>query len=433
MNSLGRHILVEYYGCSKEILTDAARLEEVVVKAAKDAGATVLNSTFHHFSPVGTSGVVVIQESHLAIHTWPEFQYAAVDLFTCGDQINPWISYESLKGSLESSWASPLEMLRGQIGMLPKIASNDENHENHENHEYEDEPVTQVDYNRNVWFTEWEHDSGLSLKHRGSKLVDMRSKFQKLEVFDTYKYGKMMALDGVIVTTEKDEYVYHEMMAHPAMQVLPDAKRALVIGGGDGGIARELLRYDQIEEVVVAEIDEEVINVTKQHFPQLASSFGDQRTKLEITNGVEFVRGLEPESFDLIIVDSPDPVGSAKGLFSTEFYADLHRILSAEGILITQSESPRFNEQTFCDVAKCHRQLFGQDQVWTYLAFIPTYTSGMWSFSLASKSSRSPLAHFDDESSKSFSKAHGLRYYNEEIHRAAFVLPTYVREMLEQD
>ena len=427
MNSLGRHILVEYYGCSQEILTDAARLEEVVVKAAKDAGATVLNSTFHHFSPVGTSGVVVIQESHLAIHTWPEFQYAAVDLFTCGDQINPWISYESLKESLKSSWASPLEMLRGQIGMLPKIATEEENYE------YEDEPITQVDYNRNVWFTEWESDSGLSLKHRGSKLVDARSEFQKLEVFDTYKYGKMMALDGVICTTEKDEYVYHEMMVHPAMQVLPDAKRALVIGGGDGGIARELLRYGQLEEVVVVEIDEEVIKVTKEHFPQLSSSFSDPRTKLEITNGVEYVRGLDASSYDLVIVDSPDPVGNAKGLFSTEFYKDLHRLLSDKGILITQSESPRFNEQTFCEVAKCHRQIFGPDRVWTYLAFVPTYTSGMWSFSLASKSECGPLTHFQDASAKEFSKEQSLRYYNEEIHRAAFVLPTYVREMLEQD
>lgn len=427
MNSLGRHILVEYYGCSQRILTDASLLEQVVVKAAKDAGATVLNSTFHHFSPVGTSGVVVIQESHLAIHTWPEFGYAAVDLFTCGDQINPWISYESLKGSLESSWASPLELLRGQIGMLPKIASSDEHYE------YEDEPVSQVDYNRNVWFTEWENDSGLSLKHKGNKLVDKRSEFQKLEVFDTYKYGKMLALDGVIMTTEKDEYVYHEMLTHPAMQIAPTAKRALVVGGGDGGIARELLRYPQLEEVVIAELDEEVITVAKEHFPQLASSFNDSRTSLEIINGIEYAKKLEDNRFDMIIVDSPDPVGHAKGLFSREFYQDLHRILSPKGVLVTQSESPRFNEETFCEVAKCHRGIFGKENVWTYLAFVPTYTSGMWSFSMAVKATQDPLKDFDDLKARDFSKTSGLRYYNEEIHRAAFVLPTYVREMLEEN
>ena len=426
MNSLGRHILVEYYGCSQRILTDAALLEEVVVKAAKDAGATVLNSTFHHFSPVGTSGVVVIQESHLAIHTWPEFGYAAVDLFTCGDQINPWISYESLKESLKSEWASPLELLRGQIGMLPKIASDDEQYE------YEDEPVTQVDYNRNVWFTEWENDSGLSLRHRGSKLVDKHSDFQKLEVFDTYKYGKMLALDGVIMTTEKDEYVYHEMLTHPAMQIAPNAKRALVVGGGDGGIARELLRYSQLEEVVIVELDEEVISVAKEHFPQLASSFQDERTTLKVVNGVEYAKGLADGSFDIIIVDSPDPVGHAKGLFSSSFYQDLHRVLTPEGVLVTQSESPRFNEETFCEVARCHRTIFGKDHVWTYLAFVPTYTSGMWSFSMAVKAGQNPLESFEDAKAKAFSKSAGLRYYNEEIHRAAFVLPTYVREMLEE-
>ena len=212
MKSVGRHVLVEYYGCDSEILGDASLLEKAVVKAAKDAGATVLNSTFHQFAPVGTSGVVVIQESHLAIHTWPEFQYAAVDLFTCGDMIDPWVSFNSLKGSLKSEFSSPLEMLRGQFELLPEV-------DHDEVWEHEDAPQIPPKYTRNVWFTEYEEDHGLSLRHKGDKLFDKQSDFQRVTVLDTYKFGKMLTLDGAIMTTENDEYVYHEMITHPSPSV----------------------------------------------------------------------------------------------------------------------------------------------------------------------------------------------------------------------
>ena len=423
MNSLGRHILVEFYGCSQEILGDASRLEKLVVKAAKDAGATVLNSTFHQFSPVGTSGVVVIQESHLAIHTWPEFQYAAVDLFTCGTSIDPWDSFESLRKGLESTYASPLEMLRGQFGLLPKVEYDGE---------FEDEAASiNPAYKRNVWFTEWGQDSGLSLRHRGDKLVDHKSAFQKVEVYDTYKYGKMLTLDGLIMTTEKDEYVYHEMIAHPAMQAHKAAKRILIIGGGDGGVARELLRYDQVEEVVIAEVDEVVIKTAREHFPKIASSFAHPKAKLEIGDGMEYVSKTADASFDVVIVDSPDRVGPAEGLYSEEFYKNIHRILKDDGIMVAQSESPRFNEHVFVGIAKCHRELFGQDHVWTYLAFVPTYTTGMWAFSFASKGSLKPSS-IDIESAQAFATENDLQYYNEQIHSAAFVLPTYVKKMLSE-
>jgi len=421
MNSLGRHILVEFYGCSQEILGDAARLEKLVVKAAKDAGATVLNSTFHQFSPVGTSGVVVIQESHLAIHTWPEFHYAAVDLFTCGTSIDPWDSFESLRIGLESSYASPLEMLRGQFGLLPKVEYDGE---------FEDETASiNPAYKRNVWFTEWGKDSGLSLRHKGDKLVDHKSPFQKVEVYDTYKYGKMLTLDGLIMTTEKDEYVYHEMIAHPAMQAHKNAKRILIIGGGDGGVARELLRYKGVEEVIIAEVDEVVIKTAREHFPKIASSFAHPKAKLEIGDGMEYVGKSADESFDVVIVDSPDRVGPAEGLYSEEFYKNIHRILKPDGIMVAQSESPRFNEHVFIGIANCHRKLFGPENVWTYLAFVPTYTTGMWAFSFASKGNLNPSS-VNPEDASSFSKENNLQYYNEDIHHAAFVLPTYVRNML---
>ena len=145
---------------------------------------------------------------------------------------------------------------------------------------------------------------------------------------------------------------------------------------------------------------------------------------------MKYVSESEDESFDLVIVDSPDRVGPAEGLYSEEFYQNIHRILKPNGIMVAQSESPRFNEHVFVGIANCHRKLFGNDKVWTYLAFVPTYTTGMWAFSFASKGDFKPSS-ITSEAAASFSKEHDLQYYNEDIHNAAFVLPTYVKKMLE--
>jgi len=423
MKSVGRHVLVEYYGCDSEILGDASLLEKAVVKAAKDAGATVLNSTFHQFAPVGTSGVVVIQESHLAIHTWPEFKYAAVDLFTCGDMIDPWVSFNSLKESLKSEFSSPLEMLRGQFELLPEVNQD-------EVWEHEDAPKIPPKYTRNVWFTEYEEDHGLSLRHKGDKLFDKQSDFQRVTVLDTYKFGKMLTLDGAIMTTENDEYVYHEMITHPALQLVGGPKRVLIVGGGDGGAARECLRYDTLEEVVVAEIDEMVVDVSKEFLPSISSSFGDKRTTLAIGDGIKYVAEAEAGSFDVVIVDSTDPVGPAEGLFSYDFYRHCHRLLRDGGVMVVQSESPRYNEQAFAGVNKCNRELFGEANVFPYLAYVPTYPTGMWSFSMAVKGDAKPSS-LDSAAIQAFAEKHDLSYFNGDIHSAAFALPTFARKLLE--
>lgn len=422
MKSVGRHVLVEYYGCDSEILGDASLLERAVVKAAKDAGATVLNSTFHQFAPVGTSGVVVIQESHLAIHTWPEFKYAAVDLFTCGDMIDPWVSFNSLKESLKSEFSSPLEMLRGQFELLPEV-----NHD--EIWEHEDAPKIPPKYTRNVWFTEYLENHGLSLRHKGDKLFDKQSDFQRVTVLDTYKFGKMLTLDGAIMTTENDEYVYHEMITHPALQLVGEPKRVLIVGGGDGGAARECLRYDSLEEVVVAEIDEMVVNVSKEFLPSISSSFADDRTTLAIGDGIKYVAEAEAGSFDVVLVDSTDPVGPAEGLFSYDFYRHCHRLLRDGGVMVVQSESPRYNEQAFAGVNKCNRELFGSENVFPYLAYVPTYPTGMWSFSMAVKGDVKP-AGLDREALDAFSVKHDLKYFNGDVHFAAYALPTFAKKLV---
>ncbi|WP_268125510.1 polyamine aminopropyltransferase [Roseivirga pacifica] len=424
MASLGRHIIVEYYDCSPEILNDVVNIEKSMINAAEEAGATIINSTFHHFSPYGVSGVVVIQESHLAIHTWPEYGYASVDLFTCGDTVNPWVSYQLLKEAFKAGHGSAVELSRGEMALL-KRKNFDVKALRDEKSTDEGDPIR----TRDVWFTERDDKIALSLKHDG-KLYDVQSDYQRVSIFNTQAYGNMLTLDGMVMTTEKDEYVYHEMITHIPMLTHPNPKRALVIGGGDGGTARELLRHDSLEEVVMVEIDDKVIEASKMHLPTIASALEHPKLNLIVDDGIKYVNDAADESFDLVIVDSTDPVGPAEGLFTVDFYKEVYRILSKDGIMVTQSESPRFNSKVFKEIFQTYRGIYGQEQVHCYLAYIPTYPTGMWSFSYSSKGGAHPIANFDEARSKAFAKEHRLKYYNEDLHKAAFALPSFVRDMI---
>ncbi len=424
MASLGRHIIVEYYDCTPELLNDVVGIEKSMESAAEEAGATIINSTFHHFSPYGVSGVVVIQESHLAIHTWPEYGYASVDLFTCGDTVNPWVSYQALKEAFKAGHGSAVELSRGEMALL-KRKKFDLQTMRDEKSAIDGDPIR----TRDVWFTERDEQIALSLKHDG-KLYDVQSDFQKVSVFKTQAYGNMLTLDGMVMTTEKDEYVYHEMITHVPMLTHPNAKRALVIGGGDGGTARELLKHNSLEEVVMVEIDDKVIEASKMHLPSIASALDHPKLNLIIDDGIKYVNAAADGSFDLVIVDSTDPVGPAEGLFTVEFYKEVYRILSKDGIMVTQSESPRFNQKVFKEIYETYRGIFGEDKVHCYLAYIPTYPTGMWSFSYSSKGDLHPLGQFDKDKAAVFSKNNGLKYYNEGIHHAAFSLPSFVKEMI---
>ena len=424
MASLGRHIIVEYYDCTPELLNDVVGIEKSMENAADEAGATIINSTFHHFSPYGVSGVVVIQESHLAIHTWPEYGYASVDLFTCGDTVNPWVSYQALKEAFKAGHGSAVELSRGEMALL-KRKNFDLQSMRDEKSAVEGDPIR----TRDVWFTERDDQIALSLKHDG-KLYDVQSDFQKVSVYKTLAYGNMLTLDGMVMTTEKDEYVYHEMITHVPMLTHPNPKRALVIGGGDGGTARELLKHEGLEEVVMVEIDEKVIEASKMHLPTIAAALDHPKLNLIIDDGIKYVNDSADGSFDLVIVDSTDPVGPAEGLFTVEFYKEVHRILSADGIMVTQSESPRFNSKVFKEIYQTYRGIFGQDSVHCYLAYIPTYPTGMWSFSYSSKGKAHPLVGLNEDNATAFTNQNKLKYYNEGIHKAAFALPSFVKEMI---
>ncbi|MCP4442130.1 MAG: polyamine aminopropyltransferase [Aureispira sp.] len=425
--TLGRHILVEFFGCSSDILNDEITIETSMVDAAKEAQATVINSTFHHFSPYGVSGVVVIQESHLAIHTWPEFRYAAVDIFTCGSEVDPWVAYDYLKKAFEASHGSAMEINRGQIDLLERM-NLDAISKDREATETELKPQ----FKRDVWFTDKDDNRALSLRHTGELLYHAKTPFQTVRVLNTYSYGKMLSIDNMVMTTEKDEFIYHEMIAQVPMFTHNNVKKALVIGGGDGGTIRELLRHHSIEQVIMVEIDEKVVEASKLHLPSIANSFEHPKLQLLFYDGIKYLADCTPETFDLIIVDGSDPEGPAEGLFSKTFYQDVYRCLKSDGVLVSQSEGPMFNQETFIAINHCLKDIFGEDKVHTYLSYITTYPTGMWSFMLASKGDKHPVDTFDTEGAKAFALEHKLGYFNDRIHSSALVLPPFVEQMLER-
>jgi spermidine synthase len=422
--ALGNHILVEFMSCDPHIMNDVSAIERDMVAAAQKAGATVINSTFHHFSPYGVSGVVVIQESHLAIHTWPEYGYAAVDLFTCGE-MNAWISFDHLKECFGAKSYSALELKRGSVNLLQRndfdITSMRQKAAEWKNPDF---------YTRNVWFTDKDEEQALSLRFTGDVLFDVQSPFQRVRILESYKYGKMLALDDMVMTTEKDEFHYHEMISHPALFSLPSAKNVLIIGGGDGGTAREVLRHKNIEQVTMVEIDGEVIEACKIHLPNIAAEFDNPKLTLLVDDGIEFLKNAIPNSYDLIIVDGSDPVGPAEGLFSVEFYTKCYAALKNDGILVAQGESPKFNEKAFTELNHTLQTIFGLDKAPISLFFVPTYPTGMWSFQYGIKGNITLKEVKNKAEIQEFVVNEGLRYYNEEIHANTFALPNFVKELV---
>lgn len=423
MIALGRHIIAELYQCDLEKIDDVSFVEQSMLDAAEKAGATVINSTFHHFSPYGVSGVIVIQESHFSIHCWPEYGYASIDIYTCGDTVDPWIAYEYLKTELKASHGSTMELNRGQSNLISNV-----NNINPTSPAKQKGNPTKLKSTKNIWFTERNENIALSLKH-SERLFNYKSKFQKIEIYQTEAFGRILVLDGNIVCAEEDEYVYHEMIAHVPVFAHHEAKRILVIGGGDGGTVRELLRHESIEQIDLVEIDEYVIKAAKEFLPELASSLDKKRVNVKIADGVEFVKSCQPETYDIVIVDSDDPVGPGEGLFTEKFYKGIYQILKADGIMITQSESPRFNQQIFKDVFQIYSKIFGKKNVHCYLMYLPSFPSGMWSFSFSSKGKVDPTLGLQKTRIENFCNLNALKYYSFDMHNSSFVLPRFVHDM----
>lgn len=278
-----------------------------------------------------------------------------------------------------------------------------------------------------LWYTEeWTENVRFSIKVN-KHLFEGKSQFQRIDVFDSDEFGKFLTIDGLMMVTYKDEFIYHEMITHVPMATNLDIKKALVIGGGDGGTVRELSRYPQIEKIDMVEIDKMVVDVSKEYMDICSCKLNDERVSLYFEDGVNFVKCAQDKSYDLIIVDSTDPIGPGEGLFSTDFYRDCYRVLTDDGILVNQSESPYFdfNAREMKRANKKLKEIFPISEV--YQAHIPTYPSGHWLFGFASKKFN-PIKNQDKDGWEKLNLK--TKYYNSDIHLGSFMLPQYVKEML---
>ncbi|MFD2043443.1 polyamine aminopropyltransferase [Ornithinibacillus salinisoli] len=281
------------------------------------------------------------------------------------------------------------------------------------------------------WYTEqWSNECKFSIAY-DKALYSEKTPFQQIDFYQSKEFGTFFTLDGLMMVNEKDEFIYHDMIVHPAFATNPGIKKVLIIGGGDGGTAREVLRYSTVEEVVMVEIDERVFRLCQEFLPVTASGVEeDNRMTLLFEDGLAYVQNAPDHSFDLILVDSTDPISVGEGLFTTAFYQECYRVLNKDGILINQHESPYFTEYA-ANMKKAHQKIkniFPITNVYQY--HMPTYPSGHWLFGFASKAF-DPLKDIHAEAWNSF----GLqtKYYNTDLHVGAFGLPNYVKEALKRE
>ncbi|WP_010287320.1 polyamine aminopropyltransferase [Kurthia massiliensis] len=277
-----------------------------------------------------------------------------------------------------------------------------------------------------LWYSEHHtKDVKFSIKV-DRQLYSGQSEFQRIDVFESSEFGRFLTLDGYMMLTEKDEFIYHEMLVHVPMSVHPNVQNVLVIGAGDGGILRELSYYPNIQQIDLVEIDEQVIDVCKQYLPQTACGFDDPRVRVHIADGLKYVRTAQGQ-YDLIIVDSTDPFGPGEGLFTKEFYGSCYNALTDDGIMVNQHESPFYEEDRLA-MQRAHKRIVESFPISrVYQAHIPTYPSGHWLFGFASKTYH-PIENQHVEDFKKLNIR--TKYYNHQLHVGAFCLPNYVEELL---
>lgn len=277
-----------------------------------------------------------------------------------------------------------------------------------------------------LWFTE-QHTPNVRFSIKVDRqLFSEQSEFQRIDVFESEEFGRVLTLDGYLMLTEKDEFIYHEMIAHVPMCVHPQAKNVLVIGGGDGGTVRELCKYKTIEKIDLVEIDERVVDISKLYLPKVACALEDPRVHRYYEDGLKFIRHVEDE-YDLIIVDSTDPFGPGEGLFTKEFYGNCFKALHEDGIMVNQHESPFYQEDAYA-MQRAHKRIchsFPISRV--YQVHIPTYPSGHWLFGFASRKYH-PVKEVNWQAWKDLRIR--CRYYNCPLHAGSFALPNYVEELL---
>jgi len=402
----GLHVVANLYRCRGEAryLTDAEPLRRFSIDRIEEVGLTALGELFHEFpgsdgAPTGggVTGCVVLAESHLAIHTWPELNSVTLDVYVCN--------------YTQDNNAKARQVVDRFIALFAP------------------EDVVRHDVPRDRQFMyEWlNEDYGFFL--RSSKRIEVaRTRFQELEIHETPQFGRLFRLDGCFMTSEKDEFYYHENLVHPSMVAHPEPRRVLIVGGGDGGCAEEVLKHPSVEQATLVELDAEVVEIARQHLHAVhRGALDSPRLQVVIGDGLEFVANTR-ERFDFIALDLPDPIGPAAPLYERPFFQDCKRALAPGGALALHMGSPVAQPQRVRAMYRRVAEVF--PVVRPYVMFIPLYGS-LWSMAVCSDR-LDPLAVSAEEVERRIVKRRlkHLQYYNGDTHRAVFALPNYVRALM---
>ncbi|VAW75010.1 Spermidine synthase [hydrothermal vent metagenome] len=271
------------------------------------------------------------------------------------------------------------------------------------------------------WFTEVCEDHGCAISFRiRQKLHEEKTPYQHIEIYETTNFGNLMVIDGFVMLTSRDNFLYHEMMSHPALFTHPEPKRVVIIGGGDCGTLREVLKHDGVEHVLQVEIDERVTRLAEQYFPELCESNNDPRAGFFFGDGIQWMKEAEAGSIDIIIVDSTDPIGPAEGLFSEDFYRSCHHALGDTGLMVQQSESPLLHYKSIIQPMHCAMQAAGFTHTHTLPFPQPCYPSGWWSATLAGKQGVNRFRESEAEN-----PGLNTQYYTPAIHQGALAMPAF--------
>ncbi|GAB4351399.1 MAG: polyamine aminopropyltransferase [Gammaproteobacteria bacterium] len=272
------------------------------------------------------------------------------------------------------------------------------------------------------WFTEVCDEGGTAFSLKVEERVhEEQSAYQKIEIYRTAKFGYLMVIDGFVMLSSRDNFLYHEMMSHPALFTHPDPRRVAIIGGGDCGTLREVLRHPGVETATQIEIDERVTRVSERYFPELCEANDDPRATLLFADGIRWMQEAADGALDVVIIDSTDPIGPAEGLFQAPFYRDCFRVLGEAGVLVQQTASPLFHQRLIRQVHAALREVGFHDV--RALQFPQcVYPSGWWTATIATK--KGDVEEFRSEAAAERNFA--TRYYNEEIHRAALAQPQFM-------
>jgi len=423
MNILGLHYLLELKDCEPQILDDLEAVKQILLEAARKSQATIIDYSFRKFSPQGISGIIIIAESHFSIHTWPEYSYAAIDIFTCGEVMDPLSAVGYIIEKFKSKNPAFIKLKRGLMSIPFESLSH--------RISLESAPEDEKELCER-FFIDFITPSSAHLIKAKKLLFSAKTKYQEIEIFDTVAFGKCLLLDGRMQSAELDEFIYHEALVHPAMITHSNPKSVLIIGGGEGATLREALKYKTVGRCLMLDIDQQVVEASRIFLPTWNNgAFEDERTEIVYADARKYLE-THNEKFDVILIDITEPIENTPAyyLVTKEMYQLIKEHLKEGGVMAQQAGSTSVSElHIFASLYKTISSVFSK--VRTLSLQIPSF-SLPWGIIVASDV-RDPamlkVNNIDKRIQKLISNG-SLKYYNGEVHRSMLVQPPFFKEAL---